>query len=290
MILVELNGGLGNQMFQFAAAKSLSLYRNVDLKLDSTSAAQYNLPEGLKKRPYDLHHFNITDPIANKKDIDFFLDRSLVNKIIEKSKPPYKRRIYREPFFHFDKNFFKAGPNVYLKGLWQSEKYFLPYHEEIRKAFHLNNTPFRHLLDIADKIKNENSVSIHIRRGDYLAKAAFKVLGLMPIDHYLRAINIIKSRIDNPHFYFFSDDINWVKENLPLPDAVYISDNLTENHLEDLYLMSQCNHNITANSSFSWWGAWLNNNPGKIVIAPKNWFNKGPKDTYDLYPDNWIVI
>ena len=290
MILVELNGGLGNQMFQFAAAKSLSLFRNADLKLDSTSAAEQNLPEGLKKRPYDLHHFNITDPIANKKDIDLFSDRSLVNKIIEKSKPPYKRRIYREPFFHFDKNFFKAGPNVYLKGLWQSEKYFIPYQEEIRRSLELNDKHFDHLLNIANMIKNQNSVSIHIRRGDYLAKITLNVLGLIPIDHYLRAIELIKLKINNPVFYFFSDDINWVKENFSFPDAVYVSDHISKNHIEDLYLMSQCRHNIIANSSFSWWGAWLNNNPGKIVIAPKNWFNKGPKDTYDLYPDNWITF
>lgn len=290
MILVELNGGLGNQMFQFAAAKSLSLFRNVELKLDATPTADKNIPEGLSKRPFDLHCFNITDPVADKKDIDFFLSNSAVNRIIEKNKPPFKRKIYREPFFHFDKNFFKAGPNVYLKGLWQSERYFLPYHEEIRKGLQLDNKHFHHLLNIADKIKRENSVSIHIRRGDYLAKISLKVLGLIPIDHYLRAIELIKSKINNPVFYFFSDDISWVKENLSISDAVHVSDNLTKNHLEDLYLMSQCNHNIIANSSFSWWGAWLNNNPGKIVIAPKNWFHKGPKDTYDLYPNDWIVL
>ena len=124
MILVELNGGLGNQMFQFAAAKSLSLFRNVDLKLDTTPTPDKSIPEGLNKRPFDLHHFNITDPIADKKDIDLFLNNSPINRIIEKNKPPYRRKVYREPFFHFDKKFFRAASEIYLKGYWQSEKYF----------------------------------------------------------------------------------------------------------------------------------------------------------------------
>ena len=91
-------------------------------------------------------------------------------------------------------------------------------------------------------------------------------------------------------FYFFSDNIEWVKENFKLPGVVYVSNEFTKNHIEDLYLMSQCRHNIIANSSFSWWGAWLNDHPDKTVIAPKKWFHKGPKDTFDLYPDSWIVI
>ena len=94
----------------------------------------------------------------------------------------------------------------------------------------------------------------------------------------------------NPIFYFFSDDIDWVKENLQMPEATFVSNSITKNHFEDLYLMSQCKHNIIANSSFSWWGAWLNDNPAKIVIAPKKWFNTGPKDTQDLIPGSWLQL
>jgi hypothetical protein len=290
MILVELNGGIGNQMFQYAAAKSLALHHDTILKLDITPASNKTMPDELKQRPFDLDNFNLPDSIANLAEVESLSPKSSLGKFTEKAKPNYKRKIYREPFFHYDNNFYHAGPDVYLKGLWQSEKYFYRFSKEIRSIFCFRIETIQHLTDIATNFKQENSVSIHIRRGDYLANISLNVLGLLPIAYYHKAIQLIKTKIDNPSFYFFSDDISWVKENLDVPNGTYLSNKVTKNHLEDLYLMSRCKHNIIANSSFSWWGAWLNNNPGKIVIAPEKWFNNGPRDTQDLIPGGWLKI
>ena len=287
MILVELNGGLGNQLFQYAAGKSLSLYHNTDLWL--AYSTEQNLPGGLESRPFDLYHFTIPDKMADPVALKFFSSLSFYSKFLDKLKPPHKRKIYRQSFFHFDPHFFQAKSTVFLKGLWQSEKFFLPFQKEIRQLLQFTEISLS-LNSVANKMKHENSISIHIRRGDYLAKISLDVLGIQPLSYYQEAINIILSKTDNPVFYFFSDDIEWVKENFQMPGAIYTSNYITKSHIEDLYLMSHCQHNIIANSSFSWWGAWLNNNPGKIVIGPKNWFNKGPKDTQDILPENWIRI
>lgn len=290
MILVELNGGIGNQMFQYAAAKSLALYHKTILKLDISPGPDKSMPQELKPRPFDLHYFNLPDQVANTSDVESFITTSALDKIKEKTKPNHKRRVYREPFFHYDSNFYNAEANVYLKGLWQSEKYFNPFKENIRSTFEFKNDTVKTFQDFTSRLKEENSVSIHIRRGDYLAKVSLEVLGLITLEHYQNAIKLINSKMPGSSFYFFSDDIQWVKENFKIPNATYVSGDISKNHLEDLYLMSQCKHNIIANSSFSWWGAWLNNNPDKIVIAPKNWFNEGPKDTQDLIPEGWLKL
>ena len=290
MILVELNGGIGNQMFQYAAAKSLALHHKTELRLDITPGHDKTMPDELKQRPFDLHYFNLPDLFANNADIKSFIPKTHLEKISEKAKPNHKRKIYREPFFHYDNNFYNAGPNVYLKGLWQSEKYFFRFEKQIRNILRFNDDTIRSFADITNKIKDQNSISIHIRRGDYLAKVSLDVLGLLPLAYYHQAIELIKSKTQNTVFYFFSDDIDWVKTNLQIPEAIYVSNKTTTSHIEDLYLMSQCRHNIIANSSFSWWGAWLNSNPDKIVIAPKKWFNNGPKDTQDLIPEGWLKI
>jgi hypothetical protein len=284
MILTELNGGLGNQLFQYAAGKSLSLYHKEELKLDISYFNQIG-------KSHELIYFQITDQIASQKEIDSFIKKGISKKVITKLTRPHKRTIYREPYFHFDLNFFDSKSNVYLKGLRQSEKYFLKFEEQIRKILTIKPQYVNHLNEVAKKIKEEDSISIHIRRGDYLTKVALEVLGLVPLEFYIAAINEITLKTEKPKVYFFSDDIDWVKRNFTLPfDYEFASSNIAHNSIEDFYLMSQCKHNIIANSSFSWWSAWLNNNPDKMIIAPLKWFNKGPKDTQDLIPPGWITI
>jgi len=290
MIVAEINGGIGNQLFQYASAKSLSLFHKTELKLNVNPFGDKFMPGELRSRPFDLHHFNIPEIPADNSIGNSFLKVSFFQKILQNLKPNYKRKIYKEPFFHFDPHFFEAGNNIYLKGLRQSEKYFKLFETEIRTILKFKDAIVNQFYEIGKKINNENSISVHIRRGDYLAKISMEVLGLLPIEYYQNAISLMKSKVNTAKLYFFSDDIEWVKENFNIPDAEFISGSITSNHIEDLYLMSQCHHNIIANSSFSWWGAWLNNNPDKIVIAPGKWFNKGPKDTQDLVPPGWIKI
>jgi hypothetical protein len=178
-----------------------------------------------------------------------------------------------------------------LKGLRQSEKYFAEHKEAIRKTLTVKDEYIRHLNSYKNELRNCESVAIHIRRGDYLTEVALDVLGLKEKDYYLEAYSIIKKHIPNPVIYFFSDDVKFVEEELlPVIPGKILSRPEPDNFIEDFYLMSQCRHNIIANSSFSWWAAWLNDNPGKTVIAPKKWFNNGPKDTEDLIPENWIRI
>src|SRR5262245_9940835 len=183
MILVELNGGIGNQMFQYAAAKSLALHHKTNLKLDITPAADKTMPDELQPRPFELYHFNITDPVADLADINSFRIRSTVHKISEKVKLNYKRKIYREPFFHYDNNFYKAGPDVYLKGLWQSEKYFQEFKKEISSRFQFKPDVINNLSEITRKIKQQNGVALHVRRGDYLAKISQEILGSLPVEY-----------------------------------------------------------------------------------------------------------
>lgn len=293
MVIAQINGGLGNQLFQFSAAKALSLYHNVPLLLEVSSFYREELPELEVPRELDLYHFNgVKETIISPEELMNLMPLNKKSIIPKKLIPAHKKKIYIEPHFHFDKNFFKARKNVLLKGGWQSEKYFNRYNEIIRETFQLKHEFIQRVLPKSVKFRKQNSIAVHIRRGDYLRK---KIIlewhGVMDADYYKRAFEILKSKLDNFQVYYFTDDPLWVKSELgPMINGEIISGVISQTHFEDLYLMSQCRHNIIANSSFSWWGAWLNDNPEKIVIAPKKWFNKGPKDTYDLYPEGWIVI
>ena len=285
MIIVKIIGGLGNQMFQYSVGKCLAHLNGTLLKLDVTSFDEYRL------RDFDLQQLGVNPEFATEGEISALLPSHNFEKALQYLGPLKKRTVYREKHFHFDENVLKLGSNVYLKGYFQSEKYFHPVENIIRSEFMFSSDLIKRMGDFSSKIKSGNSVSVHLRRGDISADAeSLAYHGLIPENYYREAFEIIKTKIKNPIFYFFSDDISWVKKNFNMPGSDYVSDLITKNHFEDLYLMSQCRHNIIANSSFSWWGAWLNNNPDKIVIAPEKWFNKGPKDTQDLLPESWIKL
>jgi hypothetical protein len=185
--------------------------------------------------------------------------------------------------------------NVFLRGFWQSEKYFLDCREEILKEFSFKNKFSDENLKIAKKIQEKSSVAIHVRRGDYISNpGASKTFVSLEVQYYQKAIE--KLDIDIPHalLVFFSDDISWVKKNiinrlLSNYEYIIVDNNKGDESYNDMRLMSLCDHNIIANSSFSWWGAWLNQNPRKQIIAPKKWFLID-KNTNDLYPNNWIKI
>jgi Glycosyl transferase family 11. len=277
MIIVRLFGGLGNQLFQYAAGKSLAMHQGTTVKLDTS------LLGILAKRPFDLQYFNIPIDLATEEEIREYTAMPAWQKLL----PPYKRKIYKEPHFHYDTNFFKARPNVYLKGYWQSEKYFKHIEAEIRKEFTVKEEYIRHLPPLA----HEPSLFIHIRRSDYLKKEVQDYHGTMDADYYNKALEYVSKKAPNLKVYFFSDDIEWVKQNIKI-DHPYemVTGNLTHTAIEDFYLMSRCQHAIIANSSFSWWAAWLNNHPAKIVVAPGRWFINTKLNTKDIIPPNWTLI
>lgn len=314
MIISRITMGLGNQMFKYAAGKALSLEKKVPFKVDVSSY------EGYKLRRYELDTiFNISTERATKEELKKYPVTHPVKRVWNKFfptklrmlglgyeeaviprtvlaaynsiTPPHKRKIYEEPHFNYHTSFFNANSNVYLNGYWMSWKYFEKYENEIRQDFTIRKDIVTHLDDIACKIKKINSVSIHIRRGDFTSQKNADLHGVIPIAFYLKAIEEIVKKISSLHFFIFSDDIEWVKENLNTRFPItYISKHITTTGIEDFYLMTICKHNIIANSTFSWWAAWLNGNKDKIVIAPKKFYNNSPFDYKDVYPTSWIVI
>src|SRR3989344_6898264 len=285
MIITKLNGGLGNQMFQYATGKRLAIKNNTELKIDNTEYQVNNY------RAYGLNNFNIIENIATQSEIAKIKKKGWF-KIIDNLKSYCKRSTINHYGYDFDPNILKIKNNTYLDGNWQNEKYFLDTRKEIVKDFTLKNPIDNKYADLIGQIKNTNSVSVHIRRGDYITNKKFsKVYNLLDEKYYQKSVKFITEKISYPHFFIFSDDINWVKRNIdiPYPKTFVSGENEIKNY-EELILMSLCKHNIIANSSFSWWGAWLNKNANKIVISPDKWFNDKIGNTKDLIPENWIEL
>lgn len=283
MIIIKINGGLGNQLFQYAVGKRLAEKHQIELKFD---ISEYT--DGYYRK-YRLGNFNIEGKIASKEEINQFKKNNW-QKILEKIKPYYKRTTIKYSGYGFDKNILKLGANVYLDGYWQNEKYFLDISDIIKQKFTLKNALSPIAQDLQKKTLNCNSVSIHIRRGDYITSSKFsKIYKLLPWDYYANAIKKISIEVSSPIFFIFSDDIEWIKNNTAIPSPNIIVSRNELNDYEELFLMSSCRHNIIANSSFSWWGAWLNSNPNKIIIGPKAWFNFCDNDQ-GIMPESWLKI
>ena len=293
MIIVEIIGGLGNQLFQYATARRLAHVSNQPFKLDLTFFKKYD------PSPYRLNFFNIKESIANNDEINKYkseqshsLYAKVLKKITGKSILCNGKNHIQQSEFHFNKKVLKVKGDVYLEGYWPNEKYFIDIEKIIRKEFTLINAINCQNKKMANKINSVNAVSLHIRRGDYIGNSFFSECS---IDYYYDAINYINSSIDNPHFFIFSDDINWVIDNLKIEfPKEYVDFNDVFTDYEDLRLMSLCKHNIIANSTFSWWGAWLNSNENKIIIAPKIWYNnytyQKQYERSDFVPFNWKRI
>lgn len=290
MVIVELLGGLGNQLFQYAAARQLAELRGVELKVDVSGFEKYKLHK------YSLHHFNISANSATKEEVEKFKSSEKFPKLssILSKIGIYKQfgHVYRERYFHFDPLLQKAPSDILLSGFWQSEKYFQDISNILYKEFQII-TPFGGINEeISLNIISSNSVSLHIRRGDYVSDSnTSKIHGVCDLSYYERCIKVIEEKVTNPQFFVFSDDPDWASQNLKLNHVTtYIRNNNADTNYEDLRLMSLCSHNIIANSSFSWWSAWLNMNSSKIVMAPKQWFNESNRNTKDLIPERWIKI
>ena len=290
MILVQLNGGLGNQLFQYALGRRLSLDRNTELRFDLSA---FNA----QKREYKLHHFKITGSPADPAEVELFLRweqhsrLSRICKFMEAHKTYYKQRIIDERAVAFDENVLKSPHNVYLRVYWQTEKYFKDITALLIKDLTVKHPLTGQNLELATRIKSTTAVSLHIRRGDYATDPSInQTHGTLPLEYYRAAIDLILSQHPNSVFFIFSDDIPWAKDNLRvLSERVLVDQNSEKTDYEDLRLMSYCQHHIIANSSFSWWGAWLSSNEDKIVVAPKKWFAR-KIDSKDLIPENWIKI
>ncbi len=286
MIIVRLIGGLGNQMFQYACGRSLSQKNNAELKLDVTGFDSYKLHR------YSLDAFNIKKEVASEKEIERFKNykiRSgrrwfLYNKLIADGS-----KYFQEKGFDFDPDVLELQGDAYLDGYWQSAKYFKEIGSTIRSDFSFVLPQGEKDKEISALINACTAVSIHIRRADYVTNTTTnKTHGTCSIEYYNQAIELLAEKVSSPCFFVFSDDHEWVKQNLKSTyPMVYVEHNGADTNYQDLRLMTSCKHNIIANSSFSWWGAWLNANPNKIVIAPKKWFANAIRNEDDIIPSTW---
>ncbi|MFI8656237.1 alpha-1,2-fucosyltransferase [Priestia megaterium] len=290
MKIVQISSGLGNQLFQYALYKRLSMNNN-DVFLDVETSYQLNKNQ---HNGYEIERiFSIQPSHATKGMIDELadVDNRLINRLRRKLFGP-KNSMYTETKeFSYDCEVFTKD-GIYIKGYWQNYNYFKEIEDDLKnelvfkKALDLKNS---HLINQMNK---EISVSIHVRRGDYYLNKEYenKFGNIADLDYYLKAINFIKKEVDDPKFYVFSDDIKWAKENLNLTDNVtYVEHNKGSDSYKDMRLMTCCKHNIIANSTFSWWGAFLNENKNKIVIAPGKWINVEGVGGINLFPEGWIV-
>lgn len=302
MIITKLKGGLGNQMFQYAAGRALAAYYQTLLCIDDSFYKNKRIFE--TNRFYELDSFDI---YANSsllpldtysKALKFHLPNLLIMRINSLIKGGMnKRKIYlhkkvREKFFHFDEDFNNYGEYVVLDGYWQSEKYFKNFRNAILQEFSLRQELKDFPIELTNLIAQDNTVSLHFRFGDYLRdNKTKKIHGVLDISYYKRAIELIRKKVKNPEFLVFTDEVDWFTSNLDLNiNYKIISGKFNLNNAQEMIAMSQCKHNVIANSSFSWWGAWLNKNPDKIVIAPQKWFNYSKINTKDLIPNEWILI
>ena len=292
MIIVKLRGGLGNQMFQYAIGRRMAYVLGVKLKLDIFGFANYKL------RTYDLSPFNIQENFASPEEVTALTirKRGIAERVIRRvlRKPPKRAPTYirEKKLFHFDPDILDLSDGVYLEGSWQNEKYFADIEAIIRQEFTVKIPQAGKDKELAEQIASCESVSLHIRRGDYVSNSHTNQFhGTCDLDYYLRCVDCLTKTVKNPHFFIFSDDPEWAHNNLKLPYPMTIVDhNKADKDYEDLRLMSQCKHHIIVNSTFSWWGAWLSQNSEKIVLAPKRWLKSDDYDPKDLIPDKWTKV
>ncbi|RDV16706.1 alpha-1,2-fucosyltransferase [Pontibacter diazotrophicus] len=284
MVVVTLTGGLGNQLFQYTIGKQLAIKNETTLKL---YIANLGVEDG---RSYKLNHYNIDEVLATESEVEKLIGEyyssSLYAKIyrkIDSYRPKYKRKYYVEDEnWRFEPEVMKVSSNVLLEGFWQHHKYYEKLDATILGELTLKKEETFTVKSLKDIEKDSTSVSLHIRRGDYVSdlnNASY--FGVMPLHYYQKAVEHVNSQIKNPNFYIFSDDLDWAKDNLKMhvPMTFVDVEGGKKDYLE-LDAMSHCRHNIIANSTFSWWAAFLNKNPDKIVIAPEKWvvseeMNKG---------------
>ena len=294
IVISRIAGGIGNQLFQYAASLAFAKLYNAKLYLDLSTFfhPKYINPEGfLLDKVFKI---DVSQPTR----LEYFKTLGLASPIL-----PFRFRINYEKlcsnYFvektqcRLEERFFSyKGKNCYLEGYWQLEDYFKDIREILIRKLHFNSD---NLSNIASKINktliNQNSVSIHVRRADYISNKVYRNLYYECNEKYFRsAMAFISERVSDPKFYVFSDDIEWAKAQSFFSECNFIQHETTSGSWNDLFLISCCKHNIIANSSFSWWGAWLNQNPQKIVIGPKKWFIS--EEFYDLnpIPENWIKM
>lgn len=293
MIIVNIIGGLGNQMFQYAAGKVLAERHEAELLLDTRMFDGYGLHNG-----FELDRVFCVDARKAKEDeirsLIGWRGSRLGGRLVANEHLRFLqgRHYYKERHISFNEEFLTLPNDCYVAGYWQSERYFEDYKDLIRKQFQFKQPLSEKNQNIAERIiTSPAAVSLHVRRGDYVANARTNAVhGICTIEYYKAAMREIESEVPEVTYFIFSDDLEWVKDNVPVKNKCFFVDQNTGlESYNDMRLMSLCRHHIIANSSFSWWGAWLNPSMEKRVIAPKRWFANGA-DCSTHVPKAWRRI
>lgn len=294
MIIVRLMGGLGNQMFQYAAARNLAIKGKTELKIDISAVLDRSPRKNFTFRDYELDVFKLDAEIATDAEIREYLPEKL-NFSFRVFQRLGLTKVIKEVGQNVNSRFFLFPSEAYLWGYWQNQIYFNDIAPQIFEDFTLKEELIHSILaETKERLINDNSVAVHIRRGDYVSNSVINQRhGSCTIEYYQQAISRMQGKVKDPVFYVFSDDLEWARKSLSInAPSVFIEDREHKRSFEDLYLMSLCKHNIIANSSYSWWGAWLNQSHDKIVIAPQTWFNNKQENRkrLDSLPNEWIII
>lgn len=290
MIISKLIGGLGNQMFQYAAGKSLSVKHKVPLLLDC-SGLEADPKGAYTKRNFELEAFKINASKASEKELAEFIPSGnrFITKLKQKFPVPFSRIIFNEHSHKFHNQFFSLPSDTYINGFWQNEKYFKDIRDILLSEFELKERLLAPHNTFITKITSSESIGVHVRRGDYVnSESANSFHGLCDLNYYNNAFEILKSKNYALNFFVFSDDISWCKENFSGNNFYFVETN--SHPAVDLILMSRCSHQVIANSSFSWWAAWLNKNKTKTVVAPEFWFRKTKSVELGILPSDWQII
>lgn len=285
MIITRIVGGLGNQMFQYAAGRALSLANDELLKLDLTEMSRYKL------RPLQLDQFNIKGEVARENEVPARPRKSLFGRLSTALKNRNRIPQVIEVKPEFDPNILDIRGSAHLSGYWQSEKYFAGYADIIRDDFSLRQPMSDERQKTLTLIQNaERAISVHVRRGDYVSNpTANAIHGTCEPEWYKLAMENMAARHASPTFFVFSDDPDWARQNLePIGQMIYVEPQTDGRDGEDMHLMAACHSHVIANSTFSWWGAWLNPRQDKQVIAPKVWFKSETHGNSDLVPEAWV--
>lgn len=290
MIIIKVQGGLGNQLFQYAFGRLLEVKYGKTVAYD---VSFYTVPNAYTVRYFHLNRFHVVMRIATDDEIRYTrYPYGLLSKGISLCKKALNKYITKKYQVAYDEKMLQSlekKDTAYLEGFWQSYRYCLPIMDKLQQELTLTESICVEAQEYIQKIPAYNSVAVHIRRGDYLNSG--KDLQALTEEYYTNAVAYIETKIENPHYFIFSDDIHWVKKTLHhlFKDATYVTGQIFKDY-EELALMSLCKHAIIANSTFSWWGAMLNINNTKIVISPKDWKNIHFRGDTNLCPEEWIKI
>ncbi|MCU7551291.1 alpha-1,2-fucosyltransferase [Chitinophagaceae bacterium LB-8] len=293
MVIVKLQGGLGNQMFQYATARSICKGFEKVILDPSFLLENHTSTEFFTARRYELEIFkNLNARLANTFWQQIIHNKRVYFRAAKKiicNNFRYVKQVGNE-ILEFDLN---KGSTLYLDGYFQSEKYFHYNRNQLLQEFAFSSLDIENITQLNQIQSYSNPVSIHIRRGDYLKPHVLNYHGILPINYYKKAIEALETTVSNPHYFIFSDDIGWCRENLSFISGRYTImevDNSRESW-KDMCLMTHCKHHIVANSSFSWWGAWLSQKKG-INMAPYKWFNPAVVsfNIHDFVPSSWSIV